>query len=221
MVVASIDLYTELRVEVDGGACVLRPVEFARFGDLIEMVGNGLFPDGPSTLAGWYEPDDLVRSARRTVAYHAAQLADATPESWTLPLGVWVGDTLIGVQGLEAKGFLVRREASTGSFLAPDWRGKGYGKLARRGILAAAFDELGAEWVVSAAYMDNHSSRGVSLAVGYERDGMDVVDIGGEARLVERFRISAERWRRRQQGGGGRVRTSGFDEFKARIGLQA
>jgi RimJ/RimL family protein N-acetyltransferase len=214
----SIDLFCELRVEIDGGACELRPIEFGRFGELVDLVGSGLFPDGPSTLAGWYEPDDLVRSARRAVAYHASTLADASAEQWALPLGVWVDGTLVGVQGLDAEQFRTRREASTGSFLAPHWRGRGLGKLARQGILAAAFDELEAQWVVSSAMVGNAASRAVSLAVGYEPDGLEVIESDGTAQVMERFRISRAAWRSRQVPSP-RVTTQGFEDFRRRIGL--
>lgn len=71
--------------------------------------------------------------------------------------------------------------------------------------------------MVSAAAMDNHSSRGVSLAVGYESDGIEVVDVGGFPKVMERFRIAESRWRRRPSSTS--VTTEGFEGFRRRIGL--
>lgn len=215
----TIDVFADLCVVVADGEVVLRPVPFAEFEALASLVGNGLFPDGEaSTLSGWYDPDDLVRSARRSIAYHCDTLANANPDRWALPLGVWCDDQLIGVQGLHAERFLVRREAQTGSFLAPEWRGRGFGTLARHGIVAAAFDQLAADWVTSAAIVGNAASKGVSVRVGYQPDGLEVTDNGGRRQVLERFRLPADHWAQLQSRAP-RVVCRGFEEFRTRIGL--
>lgn len=217
--VSVIDVFADLRLDVDHGRCVLRPVPFDRFDELAALVGRGLFLDGDTTLGEWYDPDDLGRSARRAVAYHAGSLADVEPDRWSLPFGIWTNDTLVGVQSLDAEGFPIRREAFTGSFVAPEWRGKGFGKLARWGVLSAAFVEFDAEWVVSRAVEGNSASTGVSLSVGYVPDGLDVIEHRGAAAVTERFRLSRERWAERRSTAP-EVRSTGFDELRRRLGIR-
>lgn len=216
------DLFDELIIEVDGDSTVgakvtLRPVPLDRFADLAAMVAGGLFPDGPPTLGPWYDPDDLARSARRTIAYHCTALDTTSPQRWSLPLGVFVDDELVGVQSLDAVDFLTAREAGTGSFVAPAWRGRRIGRMARHGIVAAAFEELGAEWVTSAAWQDNPASQRVSEAVGYRPDGLQVDVVRGERMVLARFRLHRHDWA--ASAGRPAVTCRGFDGFRERIGL--
>ncbi len=216
------DLFDELIIEVDGDSTVgatvtLRPVPLDRFAELAAMVGSGLFPDGPPTLGPWYDPGDLARSARRTIAYHCTALDEVSPRRWSLPLGVFVADELVGVQSLDGADFVTSREAATGSFLAPAWRGRHIGRTARHGIVAAAFEELGAEWVTSAAWQGNPASQRVSEALGYRHDGLQVDVVRGEQMVLTRFRLHRDDWA--ASAARPAVTCHGFDGFRDRIGL--
>lgn len=212
----SLDVFPELRVIVADGAVELKVIPLADLPGLAAQVASGLFPHGPTTLSGWYQPHDLVATARRVIAYQAQVLVDATPAKWDLPLGIYTGGQVVGLQTLHGVDFPERREAATGSWILPAHRGLGLGKLARAGIVAAAFAELEARWVVSSALVENPASQAVSLAAGYQEDGREVTVLGGEARELVRFRIARARWEAMVRPG---VRCEGFDGWLDKVGL--
>ena len=71
------------------------------------------------------------------------------------------------------------------------------GFLVDAAILGFAFDGLGAQVATTGAFLDNGPSTGVSRALGYEEDGFDSLAPQGIARVIQRFRMTAEGWRSR------------------------
>lgn len=118
-----------------------------------------------------------------------------TAEDWTLTLGVWVADRPAGFQDVGAQSFATMRTVHTGSWLGRDFQGQGVGKRMRQAALALAFDHLGAEVAESAAFLDNPSSIGVSLGVGYQRNGIGRMAPRGRPRDQQRFRMTIDDWR--------------------------
>ncbi len=119
--------------------------------------------------------------------FHRARLGASTPEDWRLELVAFVdGGEPIGSQGIGATRFAVRREVSTGSWLGRDWQGRGLGTEQRAAVLSLAFDGLGAQAAVSAAWEGNHASLGVSRKLGYVESGTRLSHPRGEP-LVHRI----------------------------------
>lgn len=117
------------------------------------------------------------------------------PEKWDLGLGVYFEGKLIGSQGMEAHHFSVTRVATSGSWLLQEYHGKGIGKEMRMGILALAFDHLGASEMYSGAMRDNKPSAGVSKSLGYRMNGTKIVDREGKPTRNDRFTISRRTWK--------------------------
>ena len=134
---------------------------------------------------------------RSFMQYHWSTRASWSPGKWSLDLGVWSEGQLLGTQGMDAENFGVRREVSTGSWLAREFQGQGIGKEMRQAVLGFAFDHLGAVWAKSGSFRDNPASAAVSRAVGYFEDGMDVLAPRGEPRELVRWRMHVEQWRSR------------------------
>ena len=158
----------------------------------------------------------LVRATVPLQSYWRAY-AGWTVENWNLPFGVWHGETLIGSQSLEGEQFLVKRVVDTSSHLLMEWRGKGLGKQMRRAVLALGFGELGAEWAVSSAWMDNAASLGVSRAVGYELNGISRHVYEGQVGVFQHVLLTRERWEAGDGGTGITVR--GFESCRPMFGL--
>ena len=94
-----------------------------------------------------------------------------SPESWCLDLAVeWQG-RVVGVQALEGEQFPQLRTVDSFSWLASEARGRGLANLMRVGVLALAFDHLGAEVAVSSARTDNAPSLAVSSRMGTSTTG--------------------------------------------------
>jgi RimJ/RimL family protein N-acetyltransferase len=117
------------------------------------------------------DPDELPAELPAVV------VADAWPpsavDSWELNLCVlWEGE-VVGIQGVATRDFPTLRFGETGSWLGRRFQGHGIGTAMRQAFCALLFDELGFEFVTSAAFTDNQASIQVSHKVGYRDNGID------------------------------------------------
>jgi RimJ/RimL family protein N-acetyltransferase len=113
------------------------------------------------------------------------------PADWVLPFVVLLEGRPIGLQALEGGDFAVRRTVDTHSWLVTDARGRGFGRQMRAAVLSLAFEGLGARWAVTEAWQDNAPSLGVSRALGYVDNG---VDVHPGPRLMQRMLLDREKW---------------------------
>ena len=172
----------------------LRPVIESDLDALGDVVPDDLEMN-PETL----RPFGLDVAGTRAVALRQEYwktLGAWTPDDWNLFLGVWSGDDLVGMQGLEGKDFLVLRTVETWSWLRPKWRGRGLGKVARTAVLALAFDGLEAQIALTEAWADNDASLGVSTSIGYVPNGSVLHKRDdGTAFEMPRMRLDIDGWR--------------------------
>lgn len=117
-----------------------------------------------------------------------------TPESWELSFGVFLGDELLGYQGLEGDDFARLRTVDSSSFLVPGARGRGLGKQMRAAVLALAFGSLGARFAITSAWDDNHATLGVSRALGYVDNGVTAHRRGDGAGEMVHLRLARDAW---------------------------
>ena len=94
-----------------------------------------------------------------------------TVDAWRFQLAARRDGELLGLQELEGNDFPRLRTVDTSSWLVAAARGRGLGKAMRRAVLSLAFDHLGAEAAITSAWHDNHTSLGVSRALGYRPNG--------------------------------------------------
>jgi RimJ/RimL family protein N-acetyltransferase len=132
---------------------------------------------------------------RSFMQFHWQARADWKPDTWSLQLIGFDGDTPIGGFGLMADDFARRRSVKTGSWLLPDWRRRGLGTEGRAALLHLAFAELGAIESRTDAHPDNAGSRGVSRTLGYEETGrVQKARPDGHAAPRINLRLSRQRW---------------------------
>jgi RimJ/RimL family protein N-acetyltransferase len=131
---------------------------------------------------------------RNFLQFHWRCRAEWQPDSWHLPLTVWVDGRVAGSQGVLARQFPILREVETGSWLGREFQGRGIGKLMRAAVLHLAFAGLNAEHAITSAFTDNAASLGVTRALGYQPDGIRRQVVRDQARQARRFRISRPEW---------------------------
>lgn len=151
--------------------------------------------------------------------YHWTQRGSWSPDHWSLQLCVYRNgaDEPVGMIGAEAEAFALTRSAVTGSWLLPDWRGRGLGREARAAILYLLFEGLGAEEARSSAHPDNGPSNGVSRSLGYRTDGTEMFLAGdGSAVRMIRLVLSREDWLARRRDD---IRLSGLEGCRAMFGV--
>jgi RimJ/RimL family protein N-acetyltransferase len=117
-----------------------------------------------------------------------------SPGSWCLDLAVEVEGRVVGVQALEGEDFPLLRTVDSFSWLAAEVRGRGLATLMRAGVLALAFEHLGAAYAVSSAVLDNAPSLAVSRRLGYTDNGLSRTDTPSGPATLQHVRLTHEGW---------------------------
>ncbi len=191
------DIWPLYDLRLRTGELVLRMPTEAELPAFIEVARAGVHPPEEMPFGVAWTDKPSPRFEREFYQFHMGTRFRWDPADWTLTLGVWAADEPAGFQDLMAHGFATYRTVGTGSWLGMPFQGRGVGKLMRQAVLALAFDHLGAEVAVSKALLENPASMGVSLGIGYERNGYGRLAPRGEAREAQRFRMTLEGWRSR------------------------
>ena len=118
-----------------------------------------------------------------------------SPGSWCLDLAVEVDRRVVGVQALEGEQFAQLRTVDSFSWLSSAVRGRGLANLMRTGVLALAFDHLGAEVAVSSARTDNAASLAVSYRMGYLDNGITRAVTPTGPFELQHVRLTRDGWR--------------------------
>ena len=190
------ELFPPLGLVVRAGELALRPFADQDLPEYTALIRRPIFedPDSPQVFP-WYRAEPEVR-VREALRFQWRLRCGISPESWTLPFGVWAGGRLIGAQDVSAVRFAERRTVTSGSWLTLDAHGNGCGKLMRQAMLVLAFDHLGALRAESAAVVGNAPSYGVSRACGYIDNGTEISTIPGSSEEQQRFLVTPELLRR-------------------------
>jgi len=117
-----------------------------------------------------------------------------SPASWCLELAVEVDGVVVGVQALEGDDFPLLRTVDSYSWLTAGVRGRGLATSMRTGVLALAFDHLGAVAAVSSATLDNAPSLAVSRRLGYADNGVSLIRTHAGAEQLQHLRLTRDRW---------------------------
>lgn len=186
------ELFPPLGLRVTAGDLTLRLLRDEDLPAYAALVAGPVFEDLEADhVFGWYRApvDERVRGG---LQFHWSARATLSPAHWTLCLGVFRDERLIGQQDVSARDFARRRVVTSGSWLTRDLHGRGYGALMRRAMLVLAFDHLGARRAESAATLGNERSYRVSRACGYEADGTEVEVDGDRVVTRQRFALTPE-----------------------------
>ncbi|WP_433876374.1 GNAT family N-acetyltransferase [Sinomonas atrocyanea] len=150
----------------------LRPLRDDDLPALADAARSGIHaPERTPFASPWTDapPAELPANSARWIWECRAR---TRPESWLVQFGVFAHDgALLGLQDVGAQDFAHLATVETGSWLRRDAQGRGLGSEMRAAALAWAFDWLGAEVALTAAYDWNEPSLGVSRKLGYVPNG--------------------------------------------------
>ncbi len=193
----------------------LRPVLDADIPAAVAAARSGVHEPGKSPFStSWTElPEDEL--APNMAQWYWRCRANFTSDSWTLLLGVWHNEDLLGVQDIGAKNFNTLKTVSTGSWLKQAAQGQGFGKEMRAAVVSYAFDYLQAEVAESEAASWNKQSLGVSLNLGYELNGLVRDGWGDKVEEVQRVRLTPETFNRPDWT----LKVQGHEELKTYLKL--
>jgi RimJ/RimL family protein N-acetyltransferase len=137
---------------------------------------------------------------------HWRALAHWTPESWHLPLAIYLDGRPTGIQDLWANDFARARSVGTASWVTHSKQGHGYGTEARAAVLELAFGYLGAEEACTEHLEGNHASDRVSRKLGYTDNGRHLLYREHIGRTTQyRLRIDRETWEKNRDVGASSV----------------
>jgi RimJ/RimL family protein N-acetyltransferase len=119
-----------------------------------------------------------------------------SPKHWQLGLAVIIDGYAVGMQDIMAKDFAITRTVSSGSWLAREYHGHGYGTEMRGGMIALAFDGLGAAVAESGYFVGNGPSERVSEKLGYVPNGEEVFAVEGKRMVERKLRVTRDEWKR-------------------------
>jgi RimJ/RimL family protein N-acetyltransferase len=125
--------------------------------------------------------------------------ANWQPSGWHLVMMVKDGDRVVGVQGMFAAHFAIKRQVGTDSWMGKAYQGRGIGKEMRAAILYLAFAGLGATRATSAAFENNLASLAVSRALGYVENGDDISAPRGKPVRQIRLLLTRETWQKQRR----------------------
>jgi RimJ/RimL family protein N-acetyltransferase len=148
----------------------LRPVRESDLPTLLDLLPDDVEHDPASEM---FAELDLAANRRRILLQMYWRSAGTwSVDTWSLPFLVTHAKRPVGIQLLEAQHFRDLRVVDSWSWLVHAARRQGVGVAMRAGVLALAFDHLGAEAAVSSAREENGASLGVSLRLGYQDNGV-------------------------------------------------
>jgi len=161
---------------------------------LADLAAAGVHdPEVQPFMVAWTDASPEER-ARGTLQYHWSRWGAWKPSDWMLELAVIRDGVVVGTQGIGGRDFAVLREVRTGSWLGRRYQRQGIGTQMRAAVLHLAFEGLGAQSAVSAAFEDNPASLGVSRKLGYRDDGIEWHLVRGRPALTHRLRLARADW---------------------------
>lgn len=166
------DVWPLFGLSLSSPRLTLRPVRDDDFPALADAARSGIHdPERTPFASPWTDApaEEIPANAARWIWECRSRTA---PGSWVVQFGVFAHDgALLGLQDVGTKAFADTATVETGSWLRRDAQGHGFGTEMRAAALLWAFDWLGAEVAVTAAYDWNARSLAVSRTLGYEPNG--------------------------------------------------
>ena len=187
----------ELRLTTD--RLVLRLPDSALLEEMVELVGQGIHPEGEMPFGVPWTDRPSPQREREAVQHVLRSIADWTPTSWVYMAVATRDGRVVGTQDLKGVDFGACRRVSTGSWLGRAYQGRGLGQEMRAAVLELAFNHLGALEAHSSAFHDNAASLGVSRRLGYEPNGSWLAPRRGRPDRMEGLRLTRERWERHRR----------------------
>jgi RimJ/RimL family protein N-acetyltransferase len=166
---------------------------------LNNLAGQGIHDPAvmPFDIPWTDEPSEI--RPQHSLQFYWGTRANWKPTNWHITMMVKEGDAVVGVQGMLAADFAVKRQVGTGSWVGQGYQGRGIGKEMRAAILHLAFAGLGAERAMSGAFEDNVASLAVSRALGYVENGDDIGAPRGTPMRQIRLLLTRQAWERNRR----------------------
>lgn len=186
--------------------------------ELLEVAARGIHDPVTMPFAVPWTDIASPEFERAALQYHWRCRAEFSPTRWDLGFAVRREGRIVGMQALHSVDFPIVRSVETGSWLGKEFQGHGIGTAMRAAAVQFAFEFLGALTVTSGAFEDNLASQRVSLAIGYEPNGVSATVRRGERASQRRFLLTRERWQSTRTDLDLPVDVSGYESCRKLLG---
>jgi RimJ/RimL family protein N-acetyltransferase len=149
----------------------------------------------------WTDGIEEPGALERFFSFYWTARGTLAAEKWQLPFAVVSDGAIVGTQELMAEDFAGSRSVASGSWLTISAQGRGLGVEMRAAVLHLAFAGLGALEAQTSAWHDNPASQRVSLRLGYEHEGQQLLARRGDPTAHLRYRLTREAWQRNRFDG--------------------
>lgn len=172
----------------------LRVPNYAELSELAHVAAKGVNNPGEQPfLTPWTNLPPHERAVH-IMQQHWSRRGAWRVEDWALEMGVFRENQPVGMVTLKARNFSVLREVKTESWLGLEFHQQGIGTEARAGLLALAFEGLGAVTALSEVFQNNVGSQGISRRLGYFHDGISRDVLDGRVVISDRLRLDVADW---------------------------
>lgn len=179
---------------VRAGDLELRWIDDELLIELADLAARGVHDESVMPFMFPWTRGTAREVKQRVLDYQWRNRSSFGPDRLVLELGVLVDGCPVGIQAISGDHWSALREVETGSWLGREFQGRGIGTRMRALMLHVCFEGLEAEQVTSAAFADNAASNAVSRRTGYEPDGISRVVREGVAAMLNRYRMTSDRW---------------------------
>lgn len=218
IVVPDLDIYQDFTVSLGNVSLKVPTVQETFL--LAGIVKKGLFPGmrHVPVFGNWYDDTDTTASARRFAGDVIADWGAISPRYQHLHFAIMVDGNPVGRQSimLESYTYHRRKDATTGSWIAPDYRTQGVGQKARWMILALAFQQMTADQACTAFLPNNTASQRISETCGYVKTGYDIRLENGKRNRYVQYTLTRAQWEKQERP---QTTTVGFDSIAEKLGL--
>ncbi len=167
-----VEIFPPLGLRITCGPLELRGITDVEVLALLEVVREGVHDADTMPFAYPWTDAPAGELPLDYLKWWWRQMATWSREAWEINLcALWDGE-VVGVQGVSTQDFPTLRYGETGSWVGRKFHGRGIGTAMRQAMCAFLFDELGFEFITSAAFADNAASLRVSEKLGYRENGL-------------------------------------------------
>jgi RimJ/RimL family protein N-acetyltransferase len=132
-------------------------------------------------------------------------------DKWTLNVAALHDGKPIGGASLNGVDFQKTRSIETGSWILKDYRGRGFGKELRAGLIVLGFDFISAYLMTSTANKENAPSNAVSKSLGYQENGQTSIHKPCDS---IRYLLTRADWKENKPDWADQIKVSGYENCR-------
>jgi len=210
------DIWPLMNLEVVTPMLTLRYIDDQLAVELARLAARGVHDPATMPFSRPWTDVESPELERNTLRFYWRARAETCVEYWDIQLAAIVDEKVIGMCSIEARDFVHRRSAETGSWIGRAFQRRGYGREMRRAALHMVFDGLGGQQAITRAWHDNAASLAVTRGFPYAQTGSSREQRRDHPDTMLHFAMTPRQWNTVPHSD---IRLSGTADVRALLGL--